>query len=176
MTIRTLTLLLASLLSVALAGCEQKPAETPATEKPVVEAPAANKSYMAHFEVEGSFEDVSENIKLAITDRGIKINNISHIGNMLSRTAEAVGATKTVYDHAEAIEFCSSTISRATMEADPHNIVFCPYIIAVYAIPGEDNKVHIAYRHPLIIGTEESKKSLQAVEDLISGIIQEATE
>jgi uncharacterized protein (DUF302 family) len=129
---------------------------------------------MAHFEVQGSFEDVRDYIRLAITGRGIKINNVSHIGNMLSRTAEAVGASKLVYTEAEAIEFCSSTISRATMEADPHNIVFCPYIIAVYALPGEDDKVHVAYRHPTPVGTDASKESLMAVENLLDGIVREA--
>lgn len=166
-SIHTVTVLLAALTALLLIGCEQKQAE-PATASP--------QSHMAHFVTEGSFEDVNENIRLAITDRGIKINNTSHIGNMLSRTAEAVGSTKTVYTHAEAIEFCSSTISRGTMEADPHNIVFCPYIIAVYTLPGEDNKVHVSYRHPTPVGTEESKKSLLAVENLLDGIVREAIE
>lgn len=167
--IKFTTLLLGSLL---LAGCDKPVPQNP----PAAEAPTAKeqKSHMAHFVVEGKFEDVRDNVKFAISDRGIKINNVSHIGNMLKRTAEAVGATKTVYSDAEAIEFCSSTISRATMEADPHNIVFCPYIIAVYAIEGEEGKVHIAYRHPLIIGSEESKKALQGVEDLIGGIVEDA--
>ncbi len=170
------TLLLAGLSLLLVACDEPAPAENSATSA-AVDTPAGNdRSHMAHFVVEGNFEDVRDNVKFAITGRGIKINNVSHIGNMLKRTAEAVGASKTVYANAEAIEFCSSTVSRATMEADPHNIVFCPYIIAVYAIEGEPGKVHVAYRHPLIVGSEESKKALQAVEDLIGGIVKEAIE
>lgn len=165
MTIRTIITVVWTLPLLLLIGCEQKQAP------PVSAVPT---SHMAHFEAQGSFEDVRDYIRLAITGRGIKINNVSHIGNMLSRTAEAVGASKTVYTHAEAIEFCSSTISRDTMEADPHNIVFCPYIIAVYALPGEEDKVHVAYRRPTPVGTDASKESLLAVEALLDGIVREA--
>jgi len=151
-------------MSLVLTACQ--PAEKKA------KAPAVD-DYMYHTTVAGVFEDVRDDLELAITGRGIKINNVAHIGNMLSRTAKDVGASKQVFAHAEAMEFCSSTISRATMEADPHNIVFCPYVIAVYTLPGEQDKVHLAYRHPLIVGTDASKKSLQAVDKLLNDIVTE---
>ena len=33
------------------------------------------------------------------------------------------------------------------MEADPHNIVMCPFAIAVYTLPG-DARAWLAYRRP----------------------------
>ena len=133
-------------------------------------------AHMSMRKVESPYEDVVDDIKNAIAERGIKINNISHIGNMLARTAKAVGATKQVFTHAEAIEFCSSTISRATMEADPHNIVFCPYIIAIYSLPGEDDVTYVSYRRPIPVGTPESQASIKAVEGLLEEIITVAIE
>lgn len=171
---RLSTFILSIVGSLLLYGCDQPMPETP--DKPAAtENTAATTSHMAHFTVEGSYEFVIDDVKTAIIERGIKINNISHIGTMLARTAEDVGATKQVFGQAEAIEFCSSTISRAMMESDPHNIVFCPYIIAVYTLPGEEEIVHIAYRHPTLVGSEASKQSLQAVEDLLAGIVGQVT-
>jgi len=134
------------------------------------------RDYMTTKVVHDKFVYVRDAIKEAIGDRGIKINNISHIGNMLERTKEAVGASKTVYLNAEAIEFCSSTISRATMEADPHNITFCPYIIAVYETPEHPGTIYISYRKPLLVGDEKSRKALEAVGDLLDGIVHDATQ
>lgn len=133
-------------------------------------------SHMSMRKVEIPYEYVVDDIKNAIAQRGIKINNISHIGDMLARTAEAVGASKQVFVHAEAIEFCSSTVSRATMEADPHNIVFCPYIIAIYSLPGEEDFTYVSYRRPIPVGSDESKAALKAVEGLMEEIITSAVE
>jgi uncharacterized protein YabN with tetrapyrrole methylase and pyrophosphatase domain len=68
---------------------------------------------------------------------------------MLDRTGKDVGSAKRVYDKAETFEFCSASISRKMMEAAASNIVNCPYSIAVYAVPGEPGRVHLAYRRPL---------------------------
>lgn len=140
----------------------------------VSQAGSERDEYMRMYVVQSSYDFVRDDLELAITGRGIKINNVSHIGTMLARTAKDVGATKQVYEHAEAFEFCSSTVSRATMEADPHNIVFCPYIIAVYSLPGEKNKTYISFRRPLLVGSKASKAALQKVEDLMKSIVEEA--
>ncbi len=131
-------------------------------------------SYMKLYTVDGRYENVRDDLELAITGKGIKINNIAHIGDMLARTGKDLGKSKQIFAHAEAFEFCSATVSRATMEADPHNIVFCPYVIAVYSLPGEKDKTYIAYRRPQLVGSTASKKSLQRVEALIQEIISEA--
>jgi uncharacterized protein (DUF302 family) len=126
------------------------------------------------YKVKGHFEDVRDQVREAITGKGIKINNVSHIGEMLIRTGKDLGFKKKVYDHAEALEFCSATYSRATMEADPQNIVFCPYVISIYEITGEPGHIYVSYRRPNIIGDEASKKSLRVVEKLIDSIVQDA--
>ncbi len=137
-------------------------------------AESSRADYMKLYTVKGTFEDVREYIELAITDRGMIINNVSHIGNMLARTGKDLGASKKIFEKAEALEFCSATLSRRMMEADPHNIVFCPYIIAIYTLPGETDTVYVAYRRPLPVGSPESRAALQAVEKLLDDIIRDA--
>lgn len=131
--------------------------------------------YMRLHSVEGQFAIVREDLELAITSRGMVINNVSHIGNMLERTRKDVGGKK-LFVQAEALEFCSSVISRNMMDADPHNIVFCPYIIAVYVLPEEEDKVYVAYRRPLPLGNESSQKALLEVEKLLADIVAEVVE
>jgi uncharacterized protein (DUF302 family) len=139
-----------------------------------VNAGSQRDDYMKLYTVDGKFEDVRMDIEMAITDRGMVINNVSHIGNMLARTGKDLGSGKQIYQKAEALEFCSSTVSRRMMETDPHNIIFCPYIIAIYTLPAESNKVYVAFRRPLLVGTDESRQSLIAVEKLLEDIIADA--
>ena len=130
--------------------------------------------HLALYAVQGDFDTVKEDVVLAITNRGLVIDHTSHIGDMLARTGKDLGATKTVYGKAESLQFCSATISRRTMEADPANIVFCPYIIVLYTLPDDPRKVYVGYRHPQPVGSEASKASLKAVEELLDEIVKEA--
>jgi hypothetical protein len=77
---------------------------------------------------------------------------------------------------AEGIEFCSATLSRKMMEADPHNIVFCPYVISVYVLPGTPDKTYVSFRKPDLVGSKASRAALQEVEKLLREIAKEATE
>lgn len=131
--------------------------------------------YMVLHSVKDSFTWIRDAIKEGITERGMVVNNVSHIGDMLSRTGSDIGESSEVYLQAEALEFCSATVSRQMMEADPKNIIFCPYIIAVYVLPSDPETVFVAYRKPTLVGDEASRKALQAVEDLLEGIASNAT-
>jgi uncharacterized protein (DUF302 family) len=134
----------------------------------------AEGSHMAIFSRQGSFAEVREAVEMAITGRGLVINNVSHIGEMLERTGKDLGGRKQIYLNAEALEFCSATVSRNMMESDPDNIVFCPYIIAIYVQPNKPKEVKVAFRKAQITGSPESQKALKAVNDLLTEIIQEA--
>ncbi|MCR4298050.1 MAG: DUF302 domain-containing protein [Gallionella sp.] len=130
--------------------------------------------HMAVFTKEGSFEDVRDAVDMAITGQGLVVNNVSHVGEMLERTGQVVAGAKRIFLKAEALEFCSVVVSRNMMEADPDNIVFCPYIITVYVVPEKPHEVRVAYRKPQLVGSQESQKALKAVDDLLSGIVKEA--
>ncbi|TCV86729.1 DUF302 domain-containing protein [Sulfurirhabdus autotrophica] len=134
----------------------------------------AADAHMALYSTKGTFEDVKDNVVFAINGLGLVINNTSHVGEMLERTGKDLGIGEPIYLKAEALEFCSATISRNMMEADPKNIVFCPFIITIYVLPKEPEKVYIAYRKPEIVGSPQSKKALKAVDQLLKGIVSEA--
>jgi uncharacterized protein (DUF302 family) len=95
-----------------------------------------------------SFADARDAIVMAIENRGLVINYTSHIADMLQRTGADLGASKQIFQRAEIIEFCSAKLSRQMMEADPHNIVLCPFAISIYTLPGEKNTTWVAYRKP----------------------------
>ena len=98
--------------------------------------------------VETSFDDTKDAIVLAIENRGLVINYTSHLADMLARTGADIGATRQIYGKAEIIEFCSAGLSRKMLEIDPHNIVLCPFAIAIYTLPGDTSGTWISYRQP----------------------------
>jgi uncharacterized protein (DUF302 family) len=126
--------------------------------------------------VKGAFADVRERVVMALENRGLVINYNAKIGDMLERTGRDLGRERRIYGHAEVIEFCSARLSRDTMEADPHNIAYCPYAIAVYTLPKQPGVVYLSYRPPQTAGNEASRRSLLAVEKLLSDVVSEAAQ
>jgi len=122
----------------------------------------------------GEFKEVKERVLHAIENRGLVLNYTARIGAMLERTGKDTGAARRIYGDAEMLEFCSARVSRDMMEADPRNIVFCPYSIAIYTLPKEKDRVYVAYRRPGETGSERSVKSLRAAEKLVADIVSEA--
>jgi len=131
---------------------------------------------MVHYVVEDSFDQIKELLKIAISERGIKISNTSYISNMLQRTRKDVGASKDIFVSAEAIEFCSATLSRAMMEAMPHSIIFCPYIIYIYVLADNPAVVNVGFRKLPLMGSAELKAAISDINQLLNSIIKEAIE
>jgi len=129
---------------------------------------------MVVFTKAGSFDDAKDAVEMAITERGMVVNNVSHVGEMLERTGKDLGNSRQIFLKAEALEFCSAVVSRKMMEADPDNIVYCPYVISVYVVPEKPHEVRVAYRRPQITGSPASQQALKAVDELLSGIIKDA--
>jgi uncharacterized protein (DUF302 family) len=120
----------------------------------------------AHVSVyDGSFEDAAFELEQAITAQGLVIDYVSHVGDMLNRTGQDVGSDVTIFDRADIYLFCSAVVSRQVMEADPANIVHCPYGIYVAERDGE---VTLGYR-------DYPDGPMDAVEDLLGGIVTELT-
>lgn len=133
----------------------------------------AADAYTVLFKTHGTFQDVRDALQFAIEGKGLKINHTNNIAEMLARTGPEVGATKRVYENGEQFEFCSAVISRQMMEADPHAMVMCPYIVSVYTIPNDKN-VYIAYRKPGPTRNPALKKALANVEKLLNDIVKDA--
>jgi uncharacterized protein (DUF302 family) len=121
------------------------------------------------------FDEVRDDLRLAIEGKGLVIDYHSYVNRMLERTAQDVGAAKKLYADAQAFVFCSAVLSRKTMEADAANAALCPYSITVYATAQDPGTVHVAYRRPWRPdGSAASKAALEAVETLLDDIAREA--
>jgi hypothetical protein len=97
----------------------------------------------ASFRVEEPIEDVLFAIENEIIGRGLKIDHVSHVGDMLARTGADLGAKDRVFFRAEVFQFCSATLSREVMEINPANIAYCPYTIFAYTTPDEMDVTHV---------------------------------
>ena len=133
----------------------------------------AAEGYTVVFKTQGTFQDVRDALQIAIEGKGLKINHTNMIADMLERTGKDLGATRQVYVDGEQFEFCSARVSREMMEADPHAIVMCPYIVSVYTVPSDKN-VYLAYRKPATSKNPALKKALADVEKLLTEIIKDA--
>lgn len=94
-------------------------------------APLASAQDSVVTPYDGSFEDALFGLETAIIDRGLKVDHISHVGDMLNRTGADLGTTTPLFERADIYLFCSATLSREMMEADLMNVVHCPYGITL---------------------------------------------
>jgi uncharacterized protein (DUF302 family) len=124
--------------------------------------------------VERAYDDVRFDLESAIVNRGLVIDYVSHIGDMLARTGADVGSEATIFTKAESMLFCSARLSRAAMEAAPGNIAFCPYAVFLYETPDAPGKVTVGYRRLAETGSDASKKALADVNALLAEIVAEA--
>ncbi len=113
---------------------------------------------------DGSFEDAAFGVESAIVGRGLVVDWISHTGDMLARTGPDVGSDVKLFDNADIYMFCSATLSRKVMEADPANITYCPYAIFV---TDREGIVQVGYRHM-------PDGIMQEVQTLLDDIAREA--
>lgn len=113
---------------------------------------------------DGSFDDATFSVESAIIGKGLVIDYVSHTGEMLNRTAADVGSDEVLFSGADIFVFCSASLSREVMEADPMNIAYCPYGVFVAERAGE---VMIGYRN-------YPDGEMQKVQSLLDEIVQDA--
>ncbi|MEC3859726.1 DUF302 domain-containing protein [Mesobacterium sp. TK19101] len=122
---------------------------------------------MITYDTSDSFDDVVFGLESAILDAGLVVDHISHTGDMLERTRDATGSDVVLFEHADIYSFCSATLSREVMEADPMNVVFCPYDIFVIVRPETPDTTTIGFRtYP--------DGAMKKIEALLDGIARTA--
>jgi uncharacterized protein (DUF302 family) len=100
----------------------------------------------AVYESSAAFEDIMEGLKSAIGERGMYINNVMHMDEMLERTGKDLRLGEPIYAKAESIEFCSAALSHKMTAEDPARIVNCPFIVSAYVLAKEPGKTYVAHR------------------------------
>lgn len=121
------------------------------------------------YEVSGEFEDVRDDLVDAIESEGMVISYISHAQAMLSRTAITVDAAENIYRDAEVVLFCQAARAHRLVVANPHNLVLCPYAVAVYTLEGESGHAYLAIRGPEP-GVPEFDEVHQMLQDLVISV------
>ncbi|MBA5249159.1 hypothetical protein MNB_SUP05-SYMBIONT-4-1175 [hydrothermal vent metagenome] len=145
---------------------------------------------------EDSFFNVKEDITMAIAGQGLIIAHHSDVATMLNRTTKDLARqtfnmmanimpitpfrkqkVKTTYRHGVVIEFCSASLSAETTAADPNNILFCPFSIAIFQLNNEPNQVHVSYLRLSQFADADNPQSVVAltkVENMLAEIVVEA--
>jgi len=124
----------------------------------------AQETGVTIYPVAAGFDDVAFGIESAILERGFVVDHVSHVGEMLNRTAADVGATVQVYSRADVYLFCSAVLSRKMMEADPKNIAHCPYSVFLYELADTPGTIHVGYRQM----PEGEMKEVEALLDAVA--------
>ena len=139
-----------------------------------ISASASDYGDFKLYSTKSSFDNVRANVEDAIVNRGYVIDYHGFVGKMLNRTGQDVGSSKATYKEAEFFQFCSAVLTRKMTEADPRNIGYCPYVVTVYELASDPGRVYVGYRLPALAGSEESKRTLGAVGELLDKISREA--
>jgi hypothetical protein len=66
---------------------------------------------MATYSKRAKFEDVRDDLKLAIEGKGLVIDSRSYVNRMLERTGKDVGSARKLYADAQAFFFCSAALA-----------------------------------------------------------------
>ncbi len=126
--------------------------------------------------VTGEFGDIRDSVKSAIEGKGINIAHTLPASDMLNRTGGDYGITENVFQQAEILEFCSARISHQLSQANPENIMLCPFAISIYVLADDPGQVYLSWRRPFDLGDEKSRAAVGQMVKLIEGVITEATE
>ena len=120
-----------------------------------------------------NFDDVRENLKLAIGMRGLLVSGTLHVHDMLARTGPDLGFTPP-YTQAESLEFCSALLSHKMTQLDPLNLVVCPFTVAFFVKPAEPDVVYVAFRKLALAGAADALTA--ELEGFLHGLVREALE
>lgn len=129
-------------------------------------------AYARVFSTESSFADAKDDLLEAVANHGLVVSYTSHAKTMLDNTAAVSSVLSAVYANAEILLFCKADLSHKLVAANPHNIVLCPYSIAIYVLSDEPERVYLSYRS--VEASDEKIKALtKPIEDLLIEIIEE---
>jgi len=136
-------------------------------------APVRAESPYAVYESTAAFDDVIQALTMAIQDKGMYINNVMHMDEMLERTGKDLGAEETIYLKAQSVEFCSAVLSRRMTSENPLRIVNCPFIVSVYVTPEQPDTTYVVHRK-LLAG--DDTPVMQEVAAMLESLGQAAAE
>ena len=97
--------------------------------------------------VRADFQTAGESVREAIEGAGLVVTTVTHLNQMLVRTAADLGKGKSPFVDAETIQFCSARLAWELVEESAMQVTFCPLLLSVYSQVGVPGSV-IAWRSP----------------------------
>ena len=137
------------------------------------EMQVSDQGPMVIYQSEESFEDVIDNVKMAIEERGMLVSGTLHVSDMLNRTGPDLGY-KQIFEKAESVEFCSASLSHQMTQLAAENMAICPFTISVYIKVNEPGPVYVAYRRQQLSG--DAAKVTASIHEMLDGIIKDSIE
>ena len=132
-----------------------------------------------YYTAQAVFEDVLQDVKDEIINRGLVIDFVGHVDTMLERTSSAAGSvTKTgnasPYLHAKYLQFCSAKLAHEAMSANPFNLSVCPYVVFVFETRSQPGRVIVGYRRTIPGPSKRTREAFARIEKLLDGIARDA--
>ena len=97
--------------------------------------------------VNADYQTAGESVREAIEGAGLVVTTVTHLNQMLVRTAGDLGKGKSPFVDAETIQFCSARLAWELVEEDVAQLSFCPLSLSIYSQAGVPGSV-IAWRSP----------------------------
>ncbi|MFT5658872.1 MAG: hypothetical protein ACI9KN_002153 [Gammaproteobacteria bacterium] len=143
---------------------------------PTIAQTQVNADYIRS--IEASFGDVFDELKNAVINKGLVIDYIGNVDQMLERTAlvnsEAnAEQSKPVYLSAKYMQFCSSTLTHTSVRANPQNLSMCPFVVFIYETHANPGHIIIGYQPPTLSNDEESVAISREVSLFLQGILED---
>jgi uncharacterized protein (DUF302 family) len=136
-------------------------------------APQSNAAITTVEKSAARYQDVREDLLMAIEAQGFVVGAIGDLGSMLNRSAPDFGH-KPVYLAAEYFNFCPTAIAHELVAADPTNLAYCPFQLFLYEAVAAPGTIVVGYRHPGIDGDPATRAILVRAEQVFAGIIRAA--
>jgi uncharacterized protein (DUF302 family) len=128
--------------------------------------------------IEGTFDDVYDELKNAIINEGLTIDYIGNVDQMLERTSQVNISENSkqvipVYLFAKYMQFCSSALTHKAVQASPQNLSMCPFLVFIYETRANPGQIVIGYRPPTLSTDEDSMVISQEVILFLRKILNE---
>lgn len=125
------------------------------------------------------YEDVRDDLKDAIINKGFVIDYVGYVHDMLERTAEATDSVtplgaKSPYKNAEYVLFCPAKLTHEAVSATPFAIANCPIAIFVFETGAEPGKINVGYRLPPTTPSRVLRQVNERITALVDSIVKDA--
>lgn len=140
---------------------------------------ADDLGYRVHTKA-AKYEDVRDDLKDAIINKGLVIDYVGQFNAMLERTAADTGSVtplgaKSPYKNAEYMQFCPAKLTHEAVSATPFAIANCPIAVFVYEVAADPGKINVGYRLPVATPSKLMRQVNDKLIQLLDDIAREAT-